>query len=65
MEDIFDEVDLNDPKLHGIIIVREFEDGTIDWFSSYEDLDDFSEVLNIVAEEASEPEPEVEVNYIH
>lgn len=65
MEDIFDELDLNDPKLHGIIIVREFEDGTIDWFSSYEDLDDFFEVLNIVAEEASEPEPEVEVNYIH
>lgn len=63
MEDIFDEVDLNDPKLHGIIIVREFEDGTIDWLSSYEDLYDFFEVLNIVAEEASEPE--VEVNNIH
>jgi hypothetical protein len=60
---IDEQLDLNDPKLHGIIIVREFEDGTIDWFSSYEDLDDFFEVLNIVAEEASEPE--VEVNYIH
>lgn len=50
---------LTEPGLIGIIIVREFEDGTIDWSSSYEDIDDFFEVLNIVAEEACEPELEV------
>ncbi len=58
MKDL-DDIDLQDPKLHGIIIVREFEDGTITWESSYEDVNDFFEVLNIVAEEAQEPEVEV------
>lgn len=60
---LIDDVDLQDPKLHGIIIIREFEDGTIDWSSSYEDIDDFFEVLNIVAEEAEEPE--VEMYHLH
>lgn len=56
---LIDEVDLQDPKLRGIIIVREFEDGSIDWQSSYEDAEDFFEVLNIVYEESQEPEVEV------
>lgn len=56
---LIDDVDLTEPGLIGIIIVREFEDGTIDWSSSYEDIDDFFEVLNIVAKEACEPEIEV------
>ena len=60
---LIDDVDLQDPKLHGIIIIREFEDGTIDWSSSYDDIDDFFEVLNIVAEEAQEPE--VEMYHLH
>jgi hypothetical protein len=58
MEDLED-IDLQDPKLYGIIIVREYEDGTIDWQSSYQDPDDFFEVLNIVLEETVEPEVEV------
>lgn len=37
------------------IIVEEHEDGTITWDSSYEDLDEFFEVLNVVAEEAAKP----------
>lgn len=59
MEEILDEIDLQDPKLRGIIIVREFEDGTIDWQSSHEDAEEFFEVLQIVYEEAQEPEVEV------
>lgn len=51
--------DLQEDGLVGIIIVREFEDGSIDWQSSYEDAEDFFEVLNIVYEESQEPEVEV------
>lgn len=51
--------DLKDPSLYGIIIIREFEDGTIDWQSSYEDPEEFFEVLNIVYEESQEVEVDV------
>lgn len=51
--------ELQDPNLYGIIIIREFEDGSIDWNSSYEDPDEFFEVLNIVYEESQEPAVEV------
>jgi hypothetical protein len=51
--------DLQDEKLYGIIIIREFEDGSIDWQSSYDDADEFFEVLQIVYEEAQEPEVEI------
>lgn len=51
--------ELADEKLYGIIIIREFEDGSIDWQSSYDDPDEFFEVLQIVYEEAQEPEVEV------
>ncbi len=51
--------DLQEDGLVGIIIIREFEDGSIDWNSSYDDPDDFFEVLNIVYEESQEPEIEI------
>ena len=51
--------DLQEEGLVGIIIIREFEDGSIDWNSSYDDPDDFFEVLNIVYEESQEPEIEI------
>ncbi len=54
-----DDLDLQENGLVGIIVIREFEDGSIDWQSSYDDADDFFEVLNIVYEESQEPEIEI------
>ncbi len=51
--------DLQEDGLVGIIVIREFEDGSIDWQSSYDDADEFFEVLQIVYEKAQEPEVEI------
>lgn len=46
---------LTDNKIVGIIFIKEFEDGEIQWDSTYTDVDEALEVMYVVSEELAEP----------
>lgn len=47
---------LTDNKIIGIIFIKEFEDGEIQWDSTYTDVDEALEVMYVVSEEMTEPQ---------
>jgi hypothetical protein len=48
-------LDEDDDDVVNYIVIEEDSNGNITWDSSYETIDEFFEVLKIVAEEAQEP----------
>ena len=48
-------LDEDEDDVVNYIVIEEDSDGNITWDSNYETIDEFFEVLNIVAEEAQQP----------
>ena len=62
LENNFEEpLDEDEDDVVNYIVIEEHSDGSITWDSSYDTLDEFFEVMNIVAEEVQTPV----INVVH
>jgi hypothetical protein len=52
-------LDEEDDDVVNYIVIEEDSFGNLTWDSSYEDLDEFMAVLNVVAEEVHQPETQI------